>query len=204
MSLPAGVTRIPRRSVTYTTLSSFMLANRTGNDATGDLANVGNVLISSNAQQRKKAATLESLLDNGDHMAVVVGNDIRSFISADSNRTVASNVKDRLRTLLPNVIYYANPTGATRTLEFDGYGMCRPGDRVTFVNCSGTQDFCVRLKGSNYSEPYFFDYANGMTNQEISTIPKGGSVTIEYGYRDSSNLVWYVVEINGRGTIYLG
>jgi len=188
MALPAGVTRFPRRSITYTTQPTFPLAGRLGNLAAADIANPGNVWVSGGTMGQKPGALLERVMDDGNLMAVVLGNDVRNWVRITSD-VALGNANECLR---PNSVYWMSRSSNTDVIVGTNVNGFKPGDRVTIVNLgTGRMDFYlasvrvptgaitsrIRLKGSN----------------------PGASVTLEYGYLETitPTLGWHLVQWNG-------
>lgn len=188
MALPAGVTRFPRRSITYTSQQTFPLAGRLGNSAAADITNPGNAWVSGGIGQ-KPSSQLERVMDDGNLMAVVLGNDVRNWIKINDN--VSLGGEDRT-TLRPNSVYWANVAADTDVILGTSASGFYPGDRVTFVNL-GTGRLDVFLAGVRYP--------SGATASRIRLKGNnpGASFTLEYGYLETitPTLGWHLVQWNG-------
>lgn len=196
MALPAGVTRIPRRSVTYTVQDTFPLANRLGNTAAGDVANQGNMWRSDNGTARRQAALCEGVFDSGDLMGVVLGNDCRNWVRITDN-----SVGDDNRTALrPNSIYWSN-SGSSIDIIIPG-SIFSPGDRLTYVNLgSAYVDFFI------LNIPVQSAGLMGTQKIRLKASNPGASFTIELNYQNptTKTLCWHIVGTNGAvGTIFDG
>ena len=196
MALPAGVTRIPRRSVTKTVQPAFPLTGRHNNLAAGDLANPGNARLANSGQRVRRANLMEGLQDSGDLMVKVLGKDQRGWISMSG--TGAWNMTDGNRdSLMPNCLYYF-PTGLSAPdfqITTAGMGMIGQGDRVTFVY-DGTDagNVIIRFPATTLLAP------TGLfsrINLGASTGHRGTSVTVEYGIQTAGVGLWYLVQWNG-------
>lgn len=188
MPVPTGVTRIPRRSVSYTTLSTFPLVGRLSNTVAGDLANPGNTWLTGGNNNRREAVAMEAAQDAGSIMAVVLGYDVRNWVQIVGDVAIG-NANECLR---PNSIYFMNRAQNTDVICGLAANGFKPGDRVTFVNNgagrldfylagirhpSGTTISRIRLKGSN----------------------PGASFTLEYGYLETGTptLGFHLIYTNG-------
>lgn len=187
MSLPSGAVRIPRRSVTYEALDTFILANRYSNSSAGDIANQGNMWRGSSSKARRQAAILENVQDTGDLMIQALGYDRRAWVNVLASDTAAA----KNTSLRPNSVYVG--AGAF-VLTVSDASLFKVGDRVTFLKNTTTNFEIVLDTGILVIGP-----SGSASSKDIllSTTTPGVSVTLELVYRDTTTLTWRVVAFNG-------
>lgn len=189
MALPLGVTRIPRRSVTYTALDDFLLCNRYNNLAAGDIANQGNMWRNNQTIARRQAATMEAVQDLGDLMVQTVGYDRRSWINLTSSATGLGALRTSLR---PNSVYV---NSAAVSLTITNQRLFQIGDRVTMLKgATGTFDFTFSGGSVAVIGP---SGAVATPKVQLATTVLGTSVTLELAYQDTTTQVWRIVAFNG-------
>ena len=166
MPLPAGVTLIPRKTVSKVAVD-FPLLGRNSNTVAGDSNFNGNAYNALTKKLNQCSINLEALRAAGNLSATVVGNDIRAWIRVTTDAICDTN-RESVR---PNCVAYWAP-GLIADVDFivqpdTTVGGFQPGDRITFVNLStrrvdidwtsagnfigpgGAARFKLRLKASN-------------------------------------------------------
>ena len=190
MPLPAGVTLIPRKTVSKVAVD-FPLLGRNSNTVAGDSNFNGNAYNALTKKLNQCSINLEALRAAGNLSATVVGNDIRAWIRVTTDAVCDTN-RESVR---PNCVAYWAP-GLIADVDFivqpdTTVGGFQPGDRITFVNLS-VRRIDVYFAGTG---TFTARGVSGNNRLSLKASNVGASATLERCYLNSTSktLGWRLV-----------
>jgi hypothetical protein len=190
MPLPAGVTLIPRKTVSKVA-NDFQLIGRNSNSTAGDSSFNGNAYNAFTKKLNQCATNLETIRTAGNLSATVVGNDIRAWVQVTDDQ---SSGNSRASARPGSIMFWGTALAADKDFitqadaSLSGF---QPGDRITFVNLS-VRRIDIYFSGTGtFTGPG----GSGLNRLRLKAANVGVSATLERCYIDATakTLGWRLV-----------
>lgn len=190
MPLPAGVTLIPRKTVSKVA-NDFQLIGRNSNSVAGDSFFNGNAYNAATKQLNRCAFNLEAIRLAGNLSATVVGQDVRAWIEVTNDQSCANS---RAAARPGSIVFWGTALAADKDFiiqadsSLSGF---QPGDRVTFVNLSIRRIDVYFSAAGSFTGPG----SSALNRLRLKAANVGVSATLERCYIDATakTLGWRLV-----------